>query len=182
MLIFWALCMSYAHVWYFLYHVWSMLIIAFIMIPTIAVPVHQLRSMLPIPEALTDHRQAEHPGEIRIESLAGIWQFSPFEEISVKSLAGFWPLWNQHWNFSSWYLTPGTSGRRWGNQHDCHARRKHRCFSWRCFQYSKKNVAVAVFLYSSTYSSIPLSPPGGKRSLLGNTPSQKNINTGPKWR
>ena len=35
MLIFWALCLSIAHVWYFLYHVWSMLIMAFIMIPKI---------------------------------------------------------------------------------------------------------------------------------------------------
>ena len=31
----------------------------------------------------------------------------------------------------------------------------------------------SVLLYSSTYSSIPLSPPDDKMSLLGNTPVQK---------
>ena len=32
----------------------------------------------------------------------------------------------------------------------------------------------SVLLYSSTYSSIPLSPPDDKMSLLGNTPVHKN--------
>ena len=47
MIIEWTLCMSIAHVWYLFYHVWSMLIMAFIMIPirvVFSVPVSSSKS------------------------------------------------------------------------------------------------------------------------------------------